>query len=44
MGYYVGYRIVEAYYRRAPDKRAAVRDILRIQDFPAFLAASGYQP
>lgn len=42
LGYYVGYKIAQAYYQRAPDKRTAIRDMLRIRDFPAFLRASGY--
>ena len=40
LGYYVGYLITRAYYRRAKDKRAAVRDILNIQDFQKFYEAS----
>lgn len=42
LGYWMGYRIVKAYYEGADDKRAAIRDILTIDDFPAFLRASGY--
>lgn len=42
LGYYIGYKIVEAYYRRATDKQRAIREILHIQDFDAFLRASGY--
>jgi hypothetical protein len=44
LGYWVGYRIVRSYYRRAPDKAAAIRDILAIGDARAFLAKSGWQP
>ena len=44
LGYYIGYKIAEAYYRRAKDKRQAVRDILNINGFDAFLKASGYGP
>jgi hypothetical protein len=40
----MGYRITQAYYDRAPDKRQAITDILSIRDFDAFLAASGYRP
>jgi hypothetical protein len=40
--YYVGYKIVESYYNRAKDKKQAVKDILDIKDFNAFLNASGY--
>jgi hypothetical protein len=42
LGYFIGARIVESYYRRATDKHAAIQDILRIRDFHVFLAASGY--
>ena len=42
LGYYVGYQIVEAYYNQATDKTAAIREILTIQDFEAFLEQSGY--
>jgi hypothetical protein len=43
LAYYVGYKICDAYYRRAADKRQALADILTIRDFGAFLAASGYR-
>jgi hypothetical protein len=36
LGYYVGYKITEAYYNRAADKRQAVREILEIKDFDRF--------
>lgn len=42
LGYWIGYKIAAAYYARAADKRAAVRDILEIRDFEAFLEQSGY--
>lgn len=41
LGYWVGYRIARAYYERSPDKAAAVREMLTIEDFEAFLARSG---
>ena len=41
LGYYVGYLITQAYYRKAKDKRQAVYDILNIQDARAFYEASG---
>ena len=44
LGYWVGYRIVRAYYENAPDKRQAIRDILQMTDARAFLAASGWTP
>ncbi len=44
LGYWVGYRIVKAYYQRAPDKRRALREILRMQDPQAIYANSGWYP
>jgi len=44
LGYWVGYRIVKAYYQRAGDKRRALREILEITDPKAFLARSGWYP
>jgi hypothetical protein len=41
LGYWIGYRIAKAYYERADDKRRAVREILDVEDFDAFLAVSG---
>ena len=41
LGYWLGYRIARAYYRRAADKGQALRDMLAIQDFDAFVRASG---
>ncbi|WP_207493320.1 DUF2268 domain-containing putative Zn-dependent protease [Aridibaculum aurantiacum] len=43
LGYYIGYKICEAYYDKAVDKKQAVKDILEIQDFKKFLADSGYE-
>ena len=42
LGYYIGYRIAEAYYKRAADKKQAVKDILNIGSFEQFVEASGY--
>jgi hypothetical protein len=42
MGYWIGYRIGQSYYHRANDKRAALRAILGVTDFRAYLDASGY--
>jgi hypothetical protein len=42
LGYYMGFRISEAYYTKSKDKKQAIRDILEIQDFDALLKASGY--
>lgn len=44
LGYWVGYRIVKAYYQRAPDKQAAIAEILRMRDAHRFLTASGWYP
>jgi len=42
LGYAMGYQITAAYYEKASDKQAAIRNILNITDFDAFLVASGY--
>lgn len=42
LGYFMGYRIAQAYYQRAADKRRAIYDILHIADYERFLADSGY--
>ena len=44
LGYWVGYRIVRAYYQRAADKKQAVKEILELSDPKAFLQKSGWQP
>lgn len=44
LGYWVGYRIVKAYFTNAPDKRAAVARILDMDDPEAFLRESGWEP
>jgi Predicted Zn-dependent protease (DUF2268) len=44
LGYWVGYRIAKAYYRRAEDKREALREMIEMRDPKAFLAASGWYP
>jgi hypothetical protein len=42
LGYYIGYKISEAYYKNAGDKREAIREILTVQDFAGFLEKSKY--
>jgi hypothetical protein len=42
LGYAMGSRIVEAYHHRAGRTAEAVREVLAITDYPAFLAQSGY--
>jgi len=44
IGYWAGYRIAAAYYARAADKRAAVRQLLELRDPVAVLRESGYAP
>lgn len=44
LGYWVGYRVVKAYYQQAADKRQALRDILDMTDPAAILARSGWYP
>ena len=41
LGYYMGYLITRAYYKKAKDKSKAIYDILNIQDARAFYEASG---
>jgi hypothetical protein len=42
LGYYMGARIAESYYQHAADKKQAIRDILTVTDYDAFLRASHY--
>jgi uncharacterized protein YjaZ len=44
LGYWMGYKISKAYYDKAANKQAAVREILLFTDANFFLRASGYQP
>jgi hypothetical protein len=44
LGYWVGYRIVRSYYQTAPDKRAAIREMIQMTDARAFLAGSSWRP
>lgn len=43
LGYYMGYEICKSYYRQAADKKAAIKEILSIQDHKAFLEKSKYE-
>lgn len=43
LGYWMGYKIAESYYRNAKDKKQAVKDMLEIKDFAKFLADSRYE-
>ena len=42
LGYWMGYKICESYFKKAKDKKKAIDDILNIKDFDSFLAESGY--
>ena len=42
MGYYVGYKICEAYYAQAEDKTEAIRQIMLLKDPEGILEESGY--
>ncbi len=42
VGYFVGYRIAQAYYAQAEDKRVALKEILASPDVRGLLARSGY--
>lgn len=44
LGYWVGYRIVKAYYLKANDKQRALREIIGLKDPESFLAKSGWYP
>jgi hypothetical protein len=44
VGYVMGALITKAYYENADDKEQAIRDILSVTDYTAFLERSGYEP
>ncbi len=44
LGYWVGYRIVKAYYVHSADKQVALREIFQMTDAKAFVAKSGWYP
>jgi Predicted Zn-dependent protease (DUF2268) len=43
LGYYIGYKITQAYYNNATDKQQAIIDIIEVQDAVNFLQKSGYE-
>jgi len=43
LGYFIGYRIAQCHAARAGDQVEALRGLFEIDDFDAFLAASGYE-
>ena len=44
LGYFIGYRIAEAFYNRTADKNLAVRAIIEVANSDLFLTQSGYSP
>lgn len=42
LGYYIGYKITQAYWDTQADKARALRDIFNITNFALFLSQSGY--
>ncbi len=42
LGYWMGYKITEAYFYKQEDKIKAIKDILLLNDGKSFLKASGY--
>jgi hypothetical protein len=42
LGYFIGYRIAQAYYDRSTDKSAALREIICASNANAFLAANAF--
>ncbi len=42
LGYFMGYKICEAYYENTEDKKQAVKDIIEVQDFETFFKKSRY--
>lgn len=44
MGYYIGYKICEAYYNKVANKQEALREMMSIKNPALFLQASGYNP
>jgi Predicted Zn-dependent protease (DUF2268) len=44
LGYWLGYCIAKEYYRRAHNKRAALRTLLELKDPKQILADSGWRP
>jgi hypothetical protein len=43
LGYYLGYKIAESYYKNAKDKKQAIIDIIEMKDPLSFLVKSGYR-
>jgi len=44
LGYFIGYRIAEAFYNKTADKALALRTIIEVSNADEFLTQSGYAP
>jgi len=44
LGYFIGYRIAQAFYERSDDRSRAIREVLTVRDYERFLERSGYRP
>lgn len=42
LGYWIGYKITEEYFKKSIDKKQAIKEILDIKDYKAFSNKSGY--
>jgi hypothetical protein len=42
LGYFMGYKIVEKFYKKSPDKKLALKEILEMKNPREFLQKSGY--
>lgn len=42
LGYWIGYKITEQYFKNVKDKKQAIAEILDIKDYKAYLDKSGY--
>lgn len=43
LGYYLGYKIAQAYYQKQKNKRKAIDDLLNVKKYRQILKKSGYQ-
>ena len=42
LGYYLGFKVAQAYYEKQPNKRKAIKDLLNVKKYPKIIAKSGY--
>lgn len=43
LGYFMGYKICESYYKNSADKKKAVKEIIEVKDFKSFFLLSKYK-